>query len=110
MMGIALASLDAPVVKNNNGILAFTEKGCAPFAPTPCIRCARCVMTCPMGLSPVTLAKASERGDTEWLVKNGLSSCMECGSCAYVCPAKRPLVQNMRIGKGLLREKNSKKG
>ena len=110
MMGITLADTTVPVVKNNNGILAFTEKGIAPFAPTPCIRCARCVMTCPMGLSPVTLAKASERGDTDALEKNGLLSCMECGSCAFVCPAKRPLVQNMRIGKGLLREKKSKKG
>ncbi len=109
MMGITLAAPDVPVVKNNNGILALTEKGCAPFAPTPCIRCARCVMHCPMGLSPVTLAKAAERGDADALEKSGLLSCMECGSCAYVCPAKRPLVQNMRTGKALLRERNSRK-
>lgn len=110
MMGISLASTDVPVVKNNNGILAFTEKGSALPKPSACIRCARCVMHCPMGLSPVTLAKASERGDTEALAKNDLLSCMECGSCSFVCPAHRPLVQNMRIGKGLLREKSMKKG
>ena len=109
MMGIALATDAVPLVKNNNGILAFTEKGCASFAPSPCIRCARCAMTCPMGLSPLTLAKAAERGDTDTLEAWDLLSCMECGSCAYVCPARRPLVQNMRIGKGLLRAKNMKK-
>lgn len=109
MMGIALATDQVPLVKNNNGILAFTEKGCAAFDPTPCIRCARCAMVCPMGLSPVTLAKAAERGDTDTLDRWDLLTCMECGSCAYACPAHRPLVQNMRIGKGLLRERNMKK-
>ena len=110
MMGISLASTDVPVVKNNNGILAFSEKSSMLPSPSACIRCGRCIMRCPMGLSPVTLAKASERGDTEALAKNDLLSCMECGSCAFVCPAHRPLVQNMRIGKGLLREKSMKKG
>ena len=110
MMGIALAETGVPVVKNNNGILAFTEKGCAIPAPSPCIRCARCVMHCPMGLAPVTLAKASARADADALMANDLLSCMECGTCAAVCPAHRPLVQRMRIGKRLLREKNAKKG
>ncbi len=110
MMGIALASTSVPIVKNNNGILAFTEKGSAIPAPSPCIRCGRCVMHCPMGLSPVMLAKATERGDADALAANDLLSCMECGTCAFVCPAHRPLVQNMRVGKGVLREKNVKKG
>ena len=110
MMGIALATTSVPVVKNNNGILAFTEEGCALPPVTPCIRCARCVAHCPMGLAPLTLAKASERADTDALAKNDLLSCMECGTCAAVCPAHRPLVQGMRIGKALLREKNAKKG
>ena len=110
MMGIALASTEVPLVKNNNGILAFTEAASALPAPTACIRCARCLAACPMGLSPVTLAKAVERGDRDALAANDLLSCMECGSCAYLCPANRPLVQNMRIGKALLRESAAKKG
>lgn len=110
MMGIALASTEVPLVKNNNGILAFTEAASALPTPTACIRCARCLAACPMGLSPVTLAKAVERGDRDALAANDLLSCMECGSCAYLCPANRPLVQNMRIGKALLRESAAKKG
>ncbi len=109
MMGISLADTSVPVVKNNNGLLAFTEKGCALPSPSACIRCGRCLFVCPMGLAPVSLAQATARGDTEALSKLDLLSCMECGSCAFTCPARRPLVQSMRVGKGLLREKTMKK-
>ena len=43
-------------------------------------------------------------GVTEELKKLSLLSCMECGCCAFECPAKRPLVQAFRLGKQLLRE------
>lgn len=110
MMGITLATTEVPVVKNNNGILAFTEKWRAPLTTTACLRCGKCLFLCPMGLSPVTLAKAVARRDTEALLENDLLSCMECGCCAFICPAHKPLVQEMRIGKGLLREAMKKKG
>lgn len=109
MMGISLATTSVPLVKNNNGILAFTEKGSALPSPTACIRCGRCVAVCPMGLTPLSLAKATARLDLAALKKEHLLSCMECGSCAYVCPARRPLVQSMRVGKGLLRDDMKKK-
>ena len=109
MMGITLASTDVPVVKNNNGILAFTEEGSALPSPSACIRCGRCVFHCPMRLSPLTMANAVSRGDTDALARLDLLSCMECGCCSFVCPAHRPLVQSMRVGKGLLREKMTKK-
>jgi electron transport complex protein RnfC len=32
---------------------------------------------------------------TRW----GISDCMECGSCAYVCPSKINLVHFMKLGK-----------
>lgn len=110
MMGISLATAEVPVVKNNNGILAFTEKGRRFYTPSACLRCGKCLTACPMGLAPVTLAKAVERKDTEALLKNDLLSCMECGCCAFTCPAHRPLVQQMRLGKGSVREAMKKKG
>lgn len=109
MMGIPLASTDVPVVKNNNGILAFTEEGSALPPPSACIRCGRCVAHCPMGLTPLSLANAATRADAETLSRLDLLSCMECGTCAYVCPAHRPLVQSMRIGKGILRAATTQK-
>ncbi len=105
MMGITLADTAVPLVKNNNGILAFTERGCALTAPSPCVRCGKCLMACPMGLSPVSLAQAAAAKDTDALMKLDLLSCMECGCCSFTCPSSRPLVQSMRVGKALLRAK-----
>lgn len=103
MMGSALADENVPVVKNTNGIIAMGEKEARYCEPDACIRCGRCVAACPMHLMPFTLERAVERKDADALSAFSVMTCMECGSCAFVCPAKRPLVQSMRLGKGILR-------
>lgn len=105
MMGTAICSPEQVVMKNTNGLLVLPEKEAILPDPTPCIRCGRCIDACPMGLHPVILAKATTRKDLEMLDREGLMQCMECGCCAYVCPAKRPLVQTFRLGKVLLKER-----
>ena len=107
MMGTALSSTDVPIVKNTGGIIAMDEREARYSEPDACIRCARCVHACPMRLMPLSLEKAVERKDTDALASLSLMNCMECGSCAFVCPAKRPLVQSIRLGKAMLR--NQKK-
>jgi len=57
---------------------------------------------------PLSLERAVERKDLDAMRMYDLNTCMECGSCAFVCPAKRPLVQNIRLGKALLREAAAK--
>jgi electron transport complex protein RnfC len=109
MMGTALADTNVPVVRNTNGIVAMTRAEAALREPSACIRCARCVAACPMRLSPFALERATARGDLEALSSLDLMNCMECGSCAFVCPASRPLAQNMRLGKALLRAAAKKK-
>ena len=109
MMGSALADPTVPVVKNTGGIIAMDEKEALREEGTACIRCARCVHACPMGLMPLSLERAVIREDAEALGTLSIMNCMECGSCAFVCPAKRPLVQSMRLGKGILRAKSAKK-
>ena len=108
MMGVALESLDVPVLKNNNGIIALSKEEAATSPTTACIRCGRCVAACPMRLYPLRLEKAIARKDVARMEALDLLTCMECGSCAFVCPAKRPLVQSMRLGKAILREEKSK--
>lgn len=96
MMGVALYSLDVPIVKTSGGILCFTEKEAYVPAEKNCIRCSRCVDICPMGLLPLELNKAVlNRNIDEFKAKNGMD-CIECGSCSYVCPAKRHLAQSIR--------------
>ncbi len=108
MMGVSVCSLEHPVMKNTNAVLAFSEEDARVPAPTACIHCGRCVSACPMGLDPTAFAKAmnidlpSDRA--ERLKEEHIGLCMECGCCSFVCPAKRPLVENNRLAKADLRK------
>jgi electron transport complex protein RnfC len=69
----------------------------------PCIRCGRCIDACAMGLQPFMLSILSEIGHYEEAKEYNLFDCFECGSCAYVCPAKRPIVQLVRVAKSMVK-------
>ena len=103
MMGISLASDEFPVLKQNNAILAFNEKDAVLQKTTDCIRCGRCVQSCPLSLMPTAIANSVKLKDIDALNKQGVMVCMECGSCAFNCPAHRPLVQTMRQGKAMVK-------
>ncbi|MFR8255284.1 MAG: electron transport complex subunit RsxC [Ruthenibacterium sp.] len=104
MMGTALASVDFPVLKQNNGILVFPEKQAKLAAPQPCVRCGRCIEACPLGLSPVEIAGAYAQGDAARLDKLMVDLCMGCGCCTFVCPARRPVAQTMSLAKAMQRK------
>lgn len=99
MMGKALTSLDVPVVKGTSGILVMPEKESKRMPVVNCIRCARCISVCPMGLEPVLLAQLSENQRYESAEKERILDCIECGSCHFTCPAGRPLLDYLRLGK-----------
>ncbi len=99
MMGKAVNSLDVPVGKGQNSITILTNEDAHRKAAQPCIRCAKCVSVCPMGLEPYLLAKGSELNKWELLENEMVTSCIECGSCQFTCPAHRPLLDNIRLGK-----------
>lgn len=109
MMGMSIVDTTAPLVKNNNALLAFSEKTGLLKKERACIRCGRCAAACPMSLVPTLLEKYALREDAETLSKLGIGVCMECGSCSYSCPAGKPLVQYMRLGKQIVREAGAKK-
>lgn len=99
MMGKALLSLDIPMTKGSSGLLIMNEKETRRSMPQPCIRCAKCVNVCAMGLEPYLLSKMCAMEDWEGAEKNGIVSCIECGSCQYTCPSNRPLLDMVRVGK-----------
>lgn len=107
MMGIAVPSDEFPLLKNNNAVLAFDGKDAALAPETPCIKCGKCLSACPFNLAPASIDKAYRAGNVEALRKLKVNLCMECGCCAYVCPAKRDLVMSNKLGKQLLREQKN---
>lgn len=113
MMGKAVNSLDVPVGKGQNSVTILTDDDAHRQAAQPCIRCAKCVSACPMGLEPFLLATGSALKKWDLLEKEMITSCIECGSCQFTCPAHRPMLDNIRLGKqtvmGIIRSRAAKK-
>lgn len=109
MMGRPGISLDAPVIKGTSGILLLDESQASRLEPEPCIRCGKCVDACPMGLEPFLLSTLSRLKEFESALEEKVVNCIECGCCSYSCPANRPILDYIRIGKaagmGLLRSR-----
>ncbi|MCP1622603.1 electron transport complex subunit RsxC [Pseudomonas nitroreducens] len=103
LMGDSLPSLNVPLIKSANCLLAATrEELPAPAPAMPCIRCGDCAQVCPASLLPQQLYFFAE--DHQQLLAHNLFDCIECGACAYVCPSSIPLVQYYRASKGEIRE------
>ena len=113
MMGKALTSTEVPICKGTNSVTIISDEEARRKEPQPCIRCAKCVSACPMGLEPYLLAKISEVKNWERAESEDIVSCIECGSCQFTCPAHRPLLDNIRQGKsivmGIIRARAAKK-
>ena len=113
MMGKALTSVEVPICKGTNSVTIISAEEARRKEPQPCIRCAKCVSACPMGLEPYLLAKLSEVKNWERGEREEIVSCIECGSCQFTCPAHRPLLDNIRQGKstvmGIIRARAAKK-
>lgn len=113
MMGKAMTSTDVPVCKGTNSVTILSGEDAVRKEPQPCIRCTKCVSACPMGLEPYLLAKLSAVSNWERCESEVIVSCIECGSCQFTCPAHRPLLDNIRLGKqtvmGIIRSRQAKK-
>jgi len=99
MMGKALTSLEVPVVKGCSGILVLSQEEAGRAATVNCIRCAKCISACPMGLEPYLLEKLVGLADWERAEAENVMDCIECGSCQFTCPSGRPLLDHIRLGK-----------
>ena len=103
MMGMAVPSMDMPLVKTTNALLAL-KKYSEPKT-SACIRCGRCVNACPFGIMPAEVERAYKLRDIEELKKLKVTLCMNCGSCTYVCPANRKLAEMNQLAKMLIPRK-----
>lgn len=100
MMGKALVNTEIPITKGSSGVLIMPVTKASRKEINNCIRCAKCVSACPMGLEPYLLSALSENADWERMETEKIMDCIECGSCQFTCPAGRPLLDYCRLGKG----------
>ncbi|WP_147639357.1 electron transport complex subunit RsxC [Alistipes sp.] len=107
MMGRAMVNLDSPVTKGCSGITVLGGREALRGADSACIKCAKCVSACPMGLEPYLLSKLTRKQAWERLETEQITNCIECGCCQFTCPAYLPLLDYVRLGKqrvmGLIR-------
>ncbi len=108
MMGIASPSLDIPATKTTGGLLFLNSNEARIPDPEPCIKCGKCVDTCPVFLQPIYIARYAEKGLYNKSDKLGALDCIECGTCSFICPSKRPLVHSIRMAKRKLLELRDK--
>ena len=113
MMGKSVVSTDVTVCKGTNSITILTDADAHRKPIQPCIRCAKCVSACPMGLEPYLLATLSSFKEWERLETEQVTSCISCGSCQFTCPSHRPILDNILQGKGvvmgIIKSRNAKK-
>lgn len=99
MMGMAVYSQEVPVMKNTSGILVMAPEEIFQYTSKACLRCGRCNDACPMQLMPGILSVQIENERFDDAQNWHVMDCIECGCCAFICPAGRPLVQHMRRAK-----------
>ena len=111
MMGKALISAEVPVGKGSSGVLLMKREESVRKPMHDCIRCAKCVSVCPMGLNPAFLMRSTVYKKWDMAEEDHIQDCIECGSCSYTCPANRPLLDQIRVGKakvmGIIRSRKS---
>ena len=107
MTGICTPDDSVSMTKVTNGLVVLNEKQATLPEQTACIRCGRCVAACPTGLNPYRLMHLCEKGDLDAAKREHIMDCILCGSCSYVCPARRWLVASLKIAKEQLAARRS---
>ncbi len=111
MMGRAMINLSSPVTKGCSGITIMSGRDAGRREASQCIKCAKCVAACPMGLEPYYLSKMARKKGWDELEAQMITSCIECGCCQSSCPSYLPLLDWVRLGKqtvmGIIRARSA---
>ena len=105
LMGFSQMNLNSPVTKSCSSIIALTNEDYEEYNENGvCINCGRCVTSCAYGLMPTVINKYIKFKRYDEIIDKGLMYCKECGCCSWICPARIPLVQNLRMAKDTVKK------
>ena len=103
LRGESLDRPDRSVTKGSIGIFVVEAEEVPPMeGHAPCINCGACIQICPARLNPAALSRYAEFALHERNRAEYIDHCMECGLCGYVCIARRPVLQYIRLSKNKL--------
>ena len=55
-----------------------------------------------MHLMPMMISASAVYEDFEKAEKYDALDCMSCGCCSFICPAKKPIAQNIKFAKEMI--------
>lgn len=98
LRGECLDRLDRSITKGSTGLFVV-ESGTVPpmEGHSPCINCGACIQVCPAHLNPSILSRYAEFANYNACLAEHSTHCLECGLCGYVCIARRPVLQYIRL-------------
>ncbi len=103
LRGESIDRLDRGVTKGTAGLFLVEKESVVPMTGTSaCISCKACVSICTARLRPDLLSRNAEFGFYKRCLEHHLGTCFECGLCSYVCIARRPVLQYIRLAKATL--------
>lgn len=106
MSGYSQFTLEAPLIKPNRSITVIPTERLSSSGEERCMRCKKCVDSCPMGLDPARLNFISRSGAHEKAGGAGIYSCIECGVCSYICPSRINITHSIILSKKMIMEAN----
>ena len=104
MRGFAQYTTSAVLDAGVDAVVLIRSKDVTPFTTEACVNCGTCIEACPLDLQVQLLGRYAEFGYFETTEEYDIDQCIECGLCAAVCTAKRPLVQYIKLAKKELRK------
>jgi len=107
MRGFAQYSIDGAVDTGTDSLMIISKSSIIEWSDEPCINCGDCIDICPVNLQVPLIGRYSEFGLFDRADALEVDQCIECGLCASVCVARRPLVQLIKLAKSELVKDNA---
>ena len=92
-------------MSDTDAIILESREDMPQITDNYCINCGDCVRSCPVNIPVNLLIRLLEVGRYDEANESyGLDACVECGMCSFICTAKMPLFQQIKLARNTIRE------